>query len=868
MKNFLLKHALENVWCNPDQDHQAIISGARISKAVGVFNRFEFMSRSMPLPTRNTRYHVYQIGQLHPRVVKMLPPFQDWQREAWVQVSDVVNRRKTFVDLYIDRGVQIPKYKSFYTYTSERCLLVAIEDDANIDVDYAKERLYMRLYKNAYFETMQADQGVNFLKTNGITVANLPQLLAFQSEYESVKTMAGHTYAYCNGYYVPAIGILHQAIGDRVEYVYDSSVKRIVTFDASKLMSFDSELDNRRKFILHHVSMDNTTIDYFDDIDIHVYYEIEPGKFKGVYYHRNMHDAIRMLTHRDYAIPVDYVVRLIRAIGDNLGIRETIEYNKIRIELKVRRSGTNRALIYDNNRLFELYKMSSEQVMQAFTGVNSLVPEWNAVNLEKCGYTQLMRCLYEEIDVPLMQRAYGYNGMSKVTGDTPQKTYLSSGQQTVDLPYLLQTNSTAYEYDSSGNLLSWHYHPVGSEYRCKNDNAHLVEVISGKGSHRPNVIFGKDNLELPMYDNYRVYMCYAIGGIPDNNWKDITDSELYRIENNRLVWNNLELDQFLMIRCDDSFIAYDIELEQVAGTYYFTLSEYENRFGVHEHYVLGVPLGDMDIFVNGKSLIKGLGYTVKFPKVYILDQSCLIQPIGSEKQKVHVRLTGFCDKTLSMEPVDDFGFVEQGLISENERFDVRDDRVMRIVIGHQTVSRDDYRFSELISGINPTHPLNGQPYLIKDIVVPLKELVNENTYSLRKKSQDIDQRVSDYLTIKLPEPTRNAPNAIPSYYKIVSPFVCHLIHDLNNGELKDFIDNKRLSDQDVVEICRRYESVLAFDPIYNNVDIDWRYVSVLPHSSDTVIDLSLYQYRFLVRAIALIIGDKVQLSDYVSFSAV
>lgn len=85
-----------------------------------------------------------------------------------------------------------------------------------------------------------------------------------------------------------------------------------------------------------------------------------------------------------------------------------------------------------------------------------------------------------------------------------------------------------------------------------------------------------------------------------------------------------------------------------------------------------------------------------------------------------------------MDEIDDFGFVEHGFLSNNNRHDIRDDKVLRITLNGSLKDRNDLQFSEGHDGISIVNSLNGQPYQIKDIIVPLKQLVNENTYSLRE----------------------------------------------------------------------------------------------------------------------------------------
>jgi len=866
MYNFLVDHARQNVWCNPDQDNQLIFAAHRLTKPVGELNRFTLMNRVINLPEQSKRYHIYQVGQVHPNIVGLLPINPGWVVESWVKFSDAINNLKLFVDIYTADGIELPKFKSYYMYTNDRDLIFAIEIDTKFDICYTNDKIYTRLYTNAYFQSHRSDAAEDYIFCKGLKILNINQILSTQNEVATYKAKRGYVFTHVNGIYTDNIDLTNTAVGDVVEFIYDSSVKRVVTFTVNELHTFSSILDDKYKYLLHHSDGVDDTIDYQDDIDIHILHTTGVNKFKGNYYHRNNEDSHRMVTHRSYSIVVDYFTFLAQEL--NLRISETpIDFRSLKLQLKVRESGYYRPLVFDNNRIFELFKLPYSKIMQAMTGVHTTVPEWQAENLENCAYTKLMRSKWTDINIEMFQDGYGYNGISSIVGGTPSKTVLRSGRQSADLPYNLYQNCTVYEYDVNGNLLGHYYHLFGNDYESNNNDTRLVEVISGRGSHQPDVKFGTTNIPLPVYDNYRVYMCHEVGGVADNQWLDITGSNLYSVVNNILIWNDLDFNQFLMVRTDMDFLAYDIELMPTANNLYFTLSELEDRGNGLNHYTLPIPLGEIDLFLNGKSLIRNLDYIIDFPTVYILNKKYLVQPAYNTIQNVHVRFTGFCKSDMSLDAIEDFGFIEHGVFSNNNRYDIRDDKVLRITIDGKTIHRDEIVFSEFHDGISVVNPINGLPYQIKDIVVPLKQLVNENTYSLREKSIAIDERVSNYMTIKLPQPEREFASSIMERYPLVSPFISRIIYALISNIIDNSLFMSNLSDNQIIDICKPFEFLLTFDPINEQNSMDHRHVIIYPHALDTVIDLDLYQYRFLTRVVKLYCNDLVQLSPFVTFSS-
>lgn len=862
MKDFLVKHAIDNVWCNREQDKQYILAAQRITRYQGGLNYISLLDRRLYLPNKGRRYHVYNVGQVHPDVIGLMAFRPEWQQERWVSFAQAMNEARIFSNIYTTKGVSLPLFKSYYMFTNERDLIFAIELDSNYEVSYSEETIYTRLYHNAYFERLTNVDPEEFLYCDGHDVRDMDHILDLISKSIHYNNRAGHVYTYINGFLRENISLANTKVGDTVEFIYDSTIKRVVTFTVEDLYTFRSELDNQYKYLLHHLSGQNDTIDYQDDIDIHIYHTPRANSKVGLYYHRNQEDSHRMVTHRDYSISVNYFTYLANALSDMFP-SENINPMKLKIEVKVRDAGYYRPLIYDNNRIFELYKLKDEDIIDAMVGLDSTVPYWRAEVLEKSAYTEIMRVHDSEVTMDLIQRGYGYNSISKVVGDTPIKTYMQSGIPTIDVPFALSSNSTAYEYDNQGKMIGYYYHEEGTTYRCRNMTARMVEMISGKGTTRPDVRFGTTRVTLPEFDNYRVYRCSIINDVPDQNWEDVTDSPDYTVVDNELIWTEPLSGQFLMVRTDSTFLTQNLQLNLISGTLYFSLAEEVDYGDGYVPQLLPIPLGELDIFLNGKSLIRGLDYIIKFPMVYIINKKYLAQPSGTRVQNIHVRFTGFADSNLNMDEIEDYGFVEHGYLSNNNRFDIRDDKVLRITVDGNLKHRSDLEFSEDHDGIQVVHAMNGHPYQVKDIVVPLKELEGETTYSLREKSQYIDRVISDYLTLKLPQPDRSHPSAIQDLYPLVSPFFSHLINDMKSGQFNEAYVAREMSDNDVIEVCRGYEYLLEFDPLNEDNQIDEKFTIIHPHNLYRTIPLSIYKYRFLLKVVELYGKGRVSVSHFV-----
>lgn len=861
MFDFIKNHAIENVWCTPDQDTQLIIEPARITPPTGALSTYRILQKKVELPDKTSYWNLYQIGQLHPLIMGMFP-----KSNTWISFDQTCNTQKMICDIYVNSGIQLPRFETYYTYTNDRDLVIAVKRNVRIPFDFLNDKIFVRVYSNEYFNTIESDSVIDKVVVSGKRIKVQQDIVDFQIATLPLNSLDGLVYSFVNGYKVENINLTNTIVGDVVEVVFDSSVHQVIEFNVRELNTFESTLDNKIKYLLHYLGNDDT-IHFYDDIDFFVI-DKNNNKEKGVYFHKNNKDTVRMLTHRDYSIPVAYVLGYVAKLQAAITDNRIIDPEDLIIKLHIRKSGYNRAIIFENNRIKELYKMSDLDIERAMIGIDSVVDNWKASTLEASSYTKIMQSKYLEITNTMVQDAYGYNSMSKIIGDTPSKTQLVSNRQAIDVPYGLQNNSTMYEYDASGLLLEHHFHPNGSIYTANNSNTRLIEVISGFGSQTLSDVFGIDNIPVPVGKDYRVYVCRMVSGSPDNKWRDVTDTDVYFITNEgKIKWVDLTFDPYIRVRDTSNFLCYDVSLQANLGSLKFSLDNYEIREGVLNEYVMQVPMGELDIFLNGKSLIPNLDYFIDFPNVVIINKEYLINPL-TELQNIHIRFTGFCDSNLQLTRCTDVGFIKYGFLSNNNRFDIRDDKVLRIIVDGELKSRDSILFSEENSGVSIINTINGKPYAIRDIVVPLNGLTSDNTYNLRNKSVAIDKVVSDYLSLKVPQPNRPGTSVIDARYQIFSPFICKIIYDLNIGVLNDSRILSNFSDNVVSDICRPYEYLLSFDPITQECAVDGNYVIIHPHNLFSVIELDFFGYRFVERVVKLYAKGLVNISNFLTIKSI
>ena len=853
MSDYLINHAVQNAWCNPKQDMQVTYKPQRITDPRGERGVFSHMWNTLPMPTHQDVYHVYQIGQYQPFLMGLNP-----KRNVWRSLASLMRERNLIANLYTSTGLHFGRYNSYVLVTEDQNVLLAVRQQDRV-APLRTTPVFLRLYSNSFFASERSDNFNHEIYCNGMRCVTQAQALEIQREYLEYRARpVGHTWLYVNGEYRQNYLPSEFVANDFVEFVYDSTVKAVKEFAIKDLQVFDSQLDGKRKYLLHYPGeqVGGTLIDYRDDIDVYVTGPRTPTRSTGIYFHKNNDDALRQVTHRDYSIVVDYVVYYQQLMQQ----RGWQNINDLKIQLFIRHSGYNRPLIFEHHRIQELYKLDEADRYAAMLGLESSVDVWRADELENSAYTKIMDARKRLIDIELVKEAYGYNAISKLIGDTPQYVQVRSGRRYVPLPYATHQNSTAFEIDAAGKLIASYIHTAGVEYTPFNANCNLVEMIVGRGGAKLDMTFNRQDVEINPNLSYRFYVAPISHGVLQNDkWVDVTgDESKYAIINGRVHWFVDLTYNAVCVKSDSHFLNYELTLAPTNGVLRFSVNATARWNNVELSGLLHIPPGRLDLWLNDECLIEGLDYFVKWPEIVITNKQYLHDGVA---QKIRIRGTGFCKDDLTRHQPKEIGFVRWGKLSRNNRFDLRDDRVIRLVVGGRTYHRDKVHFTEGDPSVWMNNVANGAPYTMEDMIVPLRKVVGDDTYDLRQKSLEVDEAVSNYLTLKIPEDQPENPDPIPERYAVFSPFAAAVMYDLLNERLSTEAFRGHYSDQDVKTFLADYESLLEFDPTRHPVDE--KYVAIHPHDRKTVIELDAYQYFLLNRAIKVFLEDKVDITRFV-----
>lgn len=866
MFDIVRDYATRNAWASPEQDNQIILAAKKISKPFGVINSTKVMGRLVNLPVNGKFYHIYQVGQIYPALLGLLNDQYDWTRRTWQRFDTSVNQLPLFVDLYTNSGVHVPLLQVHWYFTEERAFIFAVEIQPLLPIDFEAEQIYLRLYTNSFYMTPEGDALPTDTSYVGCKVVTSADIISTQTAVGIMNQQAGYAFQFVNGKLVSTIDVITAEVGDYIEAIHDASVKRVVSIPIRQLSSFVSELDNTNKYLFHYPFAGDDQIDFIDDIDVYVVRRTGE-RYEGFYLHRNQFKNIRMVTHRDYSLSVDTVYNIATKLQAEYP-EEVLDILDFEVMLVIRNNGLDQPLPYEANRIFELYKLDDTKVKAALNGLDATMSKWYAPSLENSDFTRLIRSFYRDITPSIIEGGFGYNAISKILADTPITGSNVAGNLVFQLPAALQSNSTVYEYDQNGLLIGFYNHGYGATHLAVNAGTVFIEAIIGIGSNEPSVFYGTTSFTIPANASFRLYHCYVINGEWSQAWIDVTDqTSSYTVVGNTLTWTAPDTDFILMLRTDHKFLAYEMDLQAVGGGFYFDLVETSGG----SQRVMPVPPGELDAWMGGHSLIRNLDYFIKFPRVYITNKEYITQEASTVTQRVTVRATGFADpgednQTFTLREHRDAGFVEFDVLSNNGRYNIRDDKVLRITMKGALKFHDQLVFSELHNGATIIGAENGYPYEIKDVIVPLRGETSAKTYDLKAQSVLTDKEVEDYLTLKLPQPARAGVSPVNGRHVLYSPFFSHLIYDLKHKYVDQELLQKRMTDNVVLEICKPYEDLLPFDPILESNGIDHRFVVIHPHFSSSTVLLDVYSYNLVKHAVRLYGRGKISISGFLNIT--
>lgn len=886
MNEALLRYATKTIWCSPDQDQQFVYKLSRVGSPDGNTKSFWTPMERIGLPDTNHVWQVYQIGAVATRNLNVPK-----ERFKWHRLDTLAKERLLFTNLYTEDGVQFPRFEAYCALLHGDGLFIAVRQNDRVG-NLKKKDLYARFYTNAYFGSERSASN-RWLEIIGQRFLTANDILLFQRHLEDrLASFKGPVYYLVNGRFVHNVSPVTCSEGDVAEVILDPSIAHVEDLAIKDLPAFTSILDQRRKYLLHHQTAVGH-IEYCDDIDVYLYKQ-SGIRLDGVYYHRNDAQGIRMVTHRDYSIPVDRV----RAFKDahttpNMFLNDIANHaetqwgdvNELRVRLYIRNSGLERPLQAESHRIQELYRLSDQAVLEAMVGMRSTIAEWKAEALENSPYCRFMakpssfvmpiflndptRTSESKLKAQeLVGDVFGYHAAAKLMANSPLTPATTSSTKMFELGFEHYDDSTVFEYSKEGLFLEAHYNVRGQYYLPRNSQTELVEVISGKAGDSLSEIYGNARVKLPEGYNYRLYVNSVWAGETVGTWKDITHDtnlssygEIQHDDNGvrYWVWKLDAKSQYGLVRTDETFVFHTETIPTDKGVLQFTVNDTINN----QKSIMSLVPAVLDVWLNGRTLQEGLDYVVQWPKVVISNREYL--DLNAKEQVIQYRAYGLPTDQNARQDYVSTGFVKYGVLSHNGRFDLHRNKVQRIIIDGRLTTEDRVTMDEDTNNTVSPSFRNGAPYSIETPPV-IFHTVYDDDYDARLKDDAIEKHISDYLTSTLPSTERPVADMIEYRYSITSCFANKVLTDLKSGTLKPTGLDGHYSEQFIRETLASYEWLLPFDLC--QTEYDKAYVTIQPGWADGPVELPYYQYTFFVRAMMLYLRHVPDHSKYLKVGGV
>ena len=832
MKNWLATHARENLWQDPDADGQLITKPIRLTSPAAAILNIGVSNTTIPLPFEGWG-HVYQIGSVHPNWGSI-----NITVGRWVRGTTLMTHFRANVLVYNADGKTYPLHHVYFTKLANGTIIIAMPCK-DIYSWAETEDVFLKLYKGFEVSRVGVPEPVVLAEYHQVD-GNAHKTTLLQRYRELCKL--GTVAVYVKGLPVYEFTTDTMTKWDDVEFHVDGRVRASVDFKLGDLRTFQSSLDSTRKYLLH-IGGD-VRYSFADDIELYVFY-----KNSGFYYHGNLARDVRQLTHGDISIPTKRINELMSLFP--IGVDE----DQIVIRVCVRNDGMFKPLSFNSDRVHELYKLPDAVIIDAMVGANSTVPEWRAANLEESMVNRLTYARWEDIDRDMATKAYGYNAASFYAAETPTKTELTEKGLQAKLPDMLAAESMVYEHRADGTLLGAYYHTDSYVYTATNADCALIEAISGKGSDVLSVDYHSTNFKLSDVKIYSFYMRSIVGGIATNDYTVAVKGTDYVIDNdNNLTWLH-DTNRADGVVIDSSKHHLNVHYIDVSDGL-FQVIVTDNIDGV----VLPsyIPMESVELWLNSHPLVYGVDFTVQWPAATITNKSFMVDGTN----EIVVRARGVTGKFREPE----YGFVVGGLLSNNSRFDVKDDKVVRIVAGGSLIHREDIMFRE-DTAVGVSNIADGQPYSVDDPTVPLRDILSGSVVAERDESRRLDAKVEEFLTVYYPTPPNLDHVTIPHWYHVFSPVLNSVIHDLLNGRLTITPDSetKRVSDVQIDMLMKGYTNLLAYDPAF--MGYDSRFSTVHPHSTYITIEVTELQFAVIERINHRYLNSVIQLNKYLTIGS-
>lgn len=807
------------------------------------------------MPDEVNHYYVYAIGQVSVNLFNLLRPDHEWYKDTWVNFADDANNRNINITLYTQEGRVVPKQFCYYSFIDEKSIVIIVKSDPSYRTLFKYDTIkYVRFYTNAYFSSLEFNSLPNpiGLRYESMWVRNNTDKAYLQNKINILKSNnGGDVEVFVNGYYRDRVD-LNIADNSYVEYLYDQSIIDKTSFNISDCTTYLSPLDNLNKYLIYYNETSELYMKFFDDYDFFVRTS-GLNNNQGLYYYKHNESSCRMVTDKDYGVNVTYVNNHAQVLND---LFNNATQSKV-IDVYRRKSGRMESLIYSSLKLHELYKVPFPLQKNVLNNNGWTIEDLRADNLEASDYFRLANAKgLNEVTNSLSVSALGYDSICYYFAYNVFKTSSTA----IDVPLLYQEPSTVFEYETNGELIGY-YLTTGPVYLKNNSNAYYYEFLYGQPKdHLPALVNATSSITLT-HPEFKLYKALFSGLSQITAWQEVTN---YTVNNNVLTVASGQADEKLFILYYNEPIIYDIDVDINDGLMYFPLTFNQDRGNGIQNYIADIAFENIEFYLNNNKLTIGLDYFMDFPYVNIVNKKFLTY--SNSLQHVQIRMYGPTLDKSRINEIENSGFVNHDVLSRNHKYDLRDDRVLTFYIDGKIRDRASLKFAETDNIVRTAAANNGLPYIVKQPYIPIKTISSVETESIFNQYKEKNKRFSDFFTQIMPEPSIDEFNVIADKTYIFSPTLSKIIFDVLEGVIPRSLYTTPYNDNTIIQLIEsNYKGILNTDPIKFN--LPERLVEIHPHLGNTIINLDLYQYRFINNVKRVILASMVNFSGYINITA-
>jgi hypothetical protein len=679
----VLTDAITNTWFYPKRDRHYLLKPFQLTGFGGVRGNSSGDFKSYTTPDNVSKYILYNFSGINPSYYGLSLNFWEWHsiedicKEQDISTIAIMNNRMLALDgirfQYTTENemiIAIPAInysQLFYTKAGDSSGGIQVGNLLPYDHDITGENvvsqypeLFIRFYSNEYFSTTTG-QSLTGLHTKSVICNTINDAQSLIGSYNSSGYRnEGCTQWYLDGYLVdePVANVLNR--GEVLQYRHDSSCIGYFDTLVDNLISYNSTLDKKDKYLIippPHVTPDSI---YWDDVEIYVCGETNPNNnppvaMKGFFFGREKESDITQLTHRDFSISAEKVSSIITEqsemgviLNDNAFIRVFYRYSV----------GYQRPRL-DSSYLLDLNKLPYHVKYVSLTSSNG-PSMWRPNTLEQSSYINWATSVESELQTAnysQIKESLSYIGYQEIMTDS---YFMGSGAWSV--PKLARVyGATIVDLDKNGKLLNV----------TRKTTENIGEVYFPTDLDTSSVLFYSGKLATDDWSS--VYEEDVVGNQTPSYFLEYR----YHRPTSLSVWSKAELGVHYTYNADTNALSWNDlyatseKRKRLAGTHAYkrlsiSLEDYYEPIDIMPNGLDYISTGfsRWEVWLNGKKLVQNVGFVIVDQLLHLCDKEFWIS------DSVNADLVVIAYALPGDELVGNIGFVINDCINYNEQFDI------------------------------------------------------------------------------------------------------------------------------------------------------------------------------------------------------